>query len=457
MMVRKCLIFAAFLGLISCVPLTPPTPVPPPPPALAPMAVHTCVPGAQVWIDGAGVPSNYSVPQTQDGVYNIPTTVVAFNIHATAAGYPQYGVVAPTNAQLNTVVFFGNCTNQTQGGVHVVVTPAWSPLVPPLPAYPSRSQLANSQENMQGEILASACFTGNWWDPFITTFSDPACRQAVYTMKHAAGDQAIIIPLSWSYLESGVIGPTQGTDFWGNLTGLRSLLLEAIANGFYIDLRMAGDGESASGAPCPAGAYNDPVGHTYGRACVLGELPALIQALKGDGGTSTAGDLTPFIKFNTGFDGVFYGWEPSVAEIGAFGSAFRALLPQGYLAIEFNIGHIPCGEGTGSFGNPAGCLWNFDEVDAEFDPNQVHDDANWQISARLLGPLYKRPADQPAGDDPSPACYTCVLNSRGLPYVSVAFELDTYYWVRNSISLPATQANAAYLRAEGWVLVSSPK
>ncbi len=62
----------------------------------------------------------------------------------------------------------------------------------------------------------------------------------------------------------------------------------------------------------------------------------------------------------------------------------------------------------------------------------------WQIAGRLLGPDYHRPAEQPAADDPAPPYYLVNSTPRGARIV-VAFEFETYRWVRSQIA--ATQVN----------------
>lgn len=81
-----------------------------------PLEVHTCVPGATVWVDGALLPS---VPQkiTADAngvaaMPGIPGAAAAFNLHATAPGLTEYGAVITTKAQPGEriIVYLGSCT-----------------------------------------------------------------------------------------------------------------------------------------------------------------------------------------------------------------------------------------------------------------------------------------------------------------------------------------------------------
>ncbi len=333
------------------------------------------------------------------------------------------------------------------------------PLQAPLPPAPTREQILTAPNGgMQGEFFSDPqCGTFPWWDPLVTTIR-AECRPAVYAMKRAYGDKKIIVPLTWSYLESGLAIDGTGADYSEDLPAFHALLEEIIRAGFYVDLRLGADGASN----CPIGQarhcdYNDPVGHTYGNAWLVDNFDRIFTALD---------DLHGFTEFNPGFDGVFYGWDP--AWIRAFGAQFRArcALPDHcFLSIEFNSGHIPTGEGGGSF-LPGGDMVDYDAIDAEFDPGEsgvVHNDNIWQITARLLGPSYVRPADQPGDDDPgtpfdarSGKFYLAPLNARGLPYVPRAFEPNTYYHVRNRLSRETSKADRDYLASLGWRWIGIP-
>jgi hypothetical protein len=130
---------------------------------------------------------------------------------------------------------------------------------------------------------------------------------------------------------------------------------------------------------------------------------------------------------------------------------YRKLQPDGYLAIEHDIGHIPCGEGGDDYA-PGGLMQNYDTILSEFD--SVHEDSCWQIVARMV-PVYHRPPDQPAGDDPHPPFYLKHGTPRG-PYFHVAFEPTiggVYQWCRGQCSLEDVQAVRTYERAMGCALV----
>ena len=321
------------------------------------------------------------------------------------------------------------------------------PPVPTLPPMPTRNQILHAPNGgMEGEVFTDPACGGPfvWWDPIVTTLT-AACRQSVYAMKRAYGDTKIIIPISWAYLESGLAIPnTGGTDFSQNLQALHDLDQEAIEAGFYIDQRLGGDGEG------DGPGYNDPVGHTFGRQWVVDNLPRIYTALA---------DLHGYIEWNPAWDSWFYGWTPQ--EIADFGAFFRTVCtdaPTCHLMAEMNTGHIPVGDGVMSF-SPTGAMSNYDGVQIEFTNSGtgvVHDDSDWQIAGRLLGPAYVRPPDQPSSDDPTPPCYTCALNAQGQPFVVVAFEPDTYNWVRGQETSASALATREYLSAQGFTLIDIP-
>jgi hypothetical protein len=316
------------------------------------------------------------------------------------------------------------------------------PPPPPLPAPPTLQSLLTAQNaGMQGETFqdpTNACGYGTswpWWDPVITMLTPP-CRAMAYALKHAAGDTQIIEPISWSYLEAGVVIPNAGADYTQNLSGFHALLLEAIQNGFTVDVRLAGDGESSTtSAPW---SYNDPVGHTYGQNWLSATFPAIYATLS---------DLQPYIVWNPGFDGVWYGWQAS--EIQAFGAEVKGLCGTCALSIEPAGGLASLGNGAADYAAGGG-LSQYDAIDIEFTPGQMSDDVNWQIADRLLCGQFARPPDMPATDDPDAPCYNVTAK------VVVGFELDTYLWVRNAYTLAQILTDGAYLKAEGFSVLDIP-
>jgi hypothetical protein len=77
-----------------------------------PMAIHTCVAGAEVWLDGAGVPD---LRKTADANGNVeflifPASIGAFNLHATSPKFPEYGAVITTKPSIEPlIIILGSC------------------------------------------------------------------------------------------------------------------------------------------------------------------------------------------------------------------------------------------------------------------------------------------------------------------------------------------------------------
>jgi hypothetical protein len=263
----------------------------------------------------------------------------------------------------------------------------------------------------------------------------------------------------------------------------RVLAYELIADGFFIDCPLGGDGLGSGPG------YNDPVGRTYGNQWLVnGNLERMLRALQGDGSKARP-DLTPYILFRAGWDSIFYSWgDPAAAtastdglglrwrwtrlrdakptpltvkqldaqqqRVKDFGVLFRQILPSGHLAIEHTPGTIPCGEGGGDYA-PGGLMQTYDTILSEFDT--FHEDSYWQIAGRMLE-HYVRPSDQPAGDDPHPPWYLASGNPRG-PYFWCAFEPTkhgAYEWCRGRTTREAMQQEDQYIRATGVTLTGYP-
>src|SRR5581483_588135 len=152
--VHRVLRFAAVASLFSCnafisvpdspfhtttapaptpTPQQPPQPQAPPQTPERPVVFHTHVANAHFWLDGALVPA-VDLTTGADGdtpAFTLPANISAFNVHATAAGYGEYGVVAHVTAQDTPLDgFFGDCPGGCTAGTHeVFVGPKWDPNV----------------------------------------------------------------------------------------------------------------------------------------------------------------------------------------------------------------------------------------------------------------------------------------------------------------------------------------
>lgn len=298
-----------------------------------------------------------------------------------------------------------------------------------LPPVPSRAELCAVKMSFQGLTFETPSYGNVFWWETLAWFPHAEDRQAAYAAKRAAGDTHCILDLAGCYKE-GIPGEYNdvGADWSQNLDGLVALAYEALAEGFLIDLRLAGDGQGAGPD------YNDPVGHTYGYAWLMDNFPRIAEAFR---------PISQYIVFVPGYDGVFYGWEPE--QVMAFGKLFRSFFPDGVLGIEFNTGHIPVGEGGGDY-LPNGRMQDYDVIYGEFDPINYHQSSTWQIVGRMVQP-YTAPADQNDGDH-NPPFYLGVPNPRG-PWYFIAFEILTYVWVRGGNTPADIDAYRGYFAGMG--------
>lgn len=298
-----------------------------------------------------------------------------------------------------------------------------------------RDQVLAVRLSFQGLTVDTPSFGRLPWFEVIAWLDDPRDRQAAYQAKRAAGDTHAIVDLSGAYLEPGQpYAQMPGKDFTTDLPSFRARVEECLEEGFLVDVRLAGDGQSN-----PAGGYNDPVGKTYGHQWLMANLSRVVDALDG---------VHDSVIFCPGYDGVFYGWTPD--QVNAFGQRFRSLLPNGYLALEFSAGVTHLGNGAADYG-PGGALQAFDLFYGDFFgwlPNGTAGDQVWQVVARMIGPAYRRPPDQPAQDDPSPPFYLRAGTPRG-PYVYNALEFDAFRWVRSQVTADIVRQERAYFQSIG--------
>jgi hypothetical protein len=434
--------------LVACGPVAIVTaPIPP-----RPVAILTCVPGATVWIDGSLIDSPAQIADA-NGTVTFPAVsgaAGAFNIHARAPGYPEYGMVEPLPAGPHQYLV-GLCVPLTVPGLQIQATP-WLPI---FPDPPTRDAILHAQGCFQGVTVVTVQFGElPMFDPALSSFS-PADRLATYAAWHAANCQIVSLSITWDYGEagqpygSGQLVPPQDLR-GGDLTALRTLLTEVIQHGFYVRLHLAGDGTDS-------GPY------IYGYQALVNDLPRVIAGLR------RAPDLTRYVVFVPGFDGIidyneqtqsFGPW--SMAQLAGYLVQLRQLCGDCYSAVEPSIG--PLGGTLPEFLRDAS-LTNYshdeaydalDQVLNEFPPDEggQHGALSWQIADRLLGPTFIRPPDM-VGDPSAPWAdsrwSTAQPTSRG-PIVGVAFEFSTYVWVRRQITAAAVALVRAYYRSMGYAV-----
>ena len=328
---------------------------------------------------------------------------------------------------------------------HVGPTPP-PPGTLPLPA-PSRDQVIAVRAGFQGETAVTQQYgTFPVFGPETTTLND-ADLHSFCAQLAGRGWTHGEIALSWLYAEPGFLMPVPGRDLSQDLPELARRIVIMLQHFKVVMLFLAGDGLSqprnAQNQWVGGNQYNDPVGHTYGYEWLMENFPRVASYLQ----NSPYGDLTKYVLFSPGYDGVFYGWgyagevpDQQPDRVVNFGTLFRSLLPNGYLAIEHTPGKIPVGEG-GSDWAVGGRMMNYDVVLSEFfywAPGMPAGDQCWQIVARLNRP-YNRPANQPSGDDPNPPFYLSNDTPRG-PVSYVPFEYATYQWTRGQVTAEQVQA-----------------
>jgi len=304
------------------------------------------------------------------------------------------------------------------------------PAIPVLPPPPSRQAAIALKLTFQGLTVTTAQYgTLPWFEPWIGALSALSDRQAVYAAKHAAGDTHLIVecftntqPVYNEAPYTAIIAPSCEQ----NQAQFLALVEEIIQNGFIPVIAYDGDDGDNPVDGYPNAARQAPI---------LANLLA----------SSQLGDLNPYAVYARLWDSVFYGSSP--ANIQAFGKLFRSILPNGYLAIEFNIGHIPVGNGPADYA-PGGMMTDYDVILAEYPDWPTTGDAVWQVNARLLGPDYHRPSDQPSTDDPNPPYYLASPSPRG-PYAAICFERGEYGWTHGQLSLSQIEAQNTYYRAMG--------
>lgn len=313
----------------------------------------------------------------------------------------------------------------------------------PLPIIPTRDQVCKVRAAFQGETAQTIDYgTFPVFGLETSTLSYPDLH-AYCAQLAGRGWTHGMIAVSWAYNEPGFLMPVPGRDLSQEIPELAHRIKIMLEHFTAVMVFCAGDGLSKPKSQDGTYPYNDPVGHTYGYEWLCDNFPRIAQGLK----ESAYGDLTKYLLFVPGFDGVFYGWgypgevpDRQPDRVVHFGQVFRSALPDGYLAIEHTPGNIPVGEG-GSDWASGGRMQCYDCVLSEFNWPATGDQV-WQVVGRLNRP-YHRPPDQPAGDDPNPPWYLEPPTPRG-PVFYVPFEYATYQWTRGQVTAEQVQAARQY-------------
>jgi hypothetical protein len=271
---------------------------------------------------------------------------------------------------------------------------------------PTRQQVLSINMHFRGGLIVNSPTYGLMpWYPPALSWCDVATRSLVYEQMREAGDTHVIIEIpnglplydeSDQFYSSDKFPALDWTNGETKLDGnLAQFVDEVIENGFYYIIAM--DERQDHSAKI---------------------MQLVLQSLTDY--QLSFGALMP------GYDGVFYGWSPT--QVSSWASIARSIKPNCYLVIEFNVGHIPVGNGPADF-LVGGAMDGFDGVLGEFQSGAgLHSDTTWQIVGRLIKP-YNRPSDQQPNDDPHPPFYL-TDSPRGFR-VFVFFETDyPYLWVR---------------------------
>ncbi len=412
-------LLAGAIGLVVCGPVPVPAPQPPGP-APAPAAtwlldVIACSARAenpcqdQYAIAGASIQLHFADgyhTQTASAkgytVWTVPSTLVASDTIIDAPGYTE------TRAHIDVA---GTHDGRAHNVVYVQAA------MPPLPPAPTRDDLLNVHITFQGLMVHCDPYGDLPWFEAALPWLSPTCRQAAYTAKHASsawpgGDTHAIIQLPSGpplYNDANQpyspdrCGPLAWTAGGTRIDGrLADLVAEVARAGFPRELLFLGGDDGEAGFPI-----------------AMRQLDLVHDALL----NSAYGDLRGYVVPIPGWDGVFYGYTPQ--HIYDWGNKCRSLFP--YCGLEHQTGHIPAGEGPGEWWAPNGPMSWCDLLLSEFNDDQF-DDTVWQIAARLLGPAYRRPPNQPSGDDPNPPFYMRDATDRG-PIVNCAFEYGEFGFV----------------------------
>lgn len=393
-----------------------------------------------VWFDGAGVTDQgpFSATVGRVGFPQFPGAVTIANVHIRADGYQPYDcVTAIPGGSYDFFVGVGPVGDAYGQGWFVGQngsTCARS-LTPTLPAPPTRDQALAVNVSFQG----TTCHTDQFGDEPLFTPSvpwhTPSDRQKIYACVKAEGRTHIDLvlpsgpPLYDECCQFYTADKFPAKDWTANQTAIDPALAALV-----VEVRQAGL------IPILHMAEQQPIS-TW-------EIGAVLDALA----TSAYGDLRRQVGvYLPGYDGIFYGWEPSHDLIPAWAAVGRTHCSDCQLGIEFNIGHIPLGEGDQDYVS-GGDMRGYDALFIEFQDDGLVNNNTFGIVERLIGPRYIRPvSDAPPNDggDSHPRPWILATPTDRGPWAVVCFEFDTYPWVRFGISADAVQAHRAFLNAMG--------
>lgn len=304
----------------------------------------------------------------------------------------------------------------------------------PLPARPTRDQACAVLNQLQGISVGDH----HLFDPEIGWSDDKAFRLAAY-----AAHRAVRLPNGTPKPDTHVCLSLDMSGLAG-LPKIKAVIREAITEGRMtaVLLMCMGDGNEAGKPNHDPGALNFP--------WLMANFPAIYAFMK------QGEDLTPWIVFCPGFDGVIPGWQPW-ARVNEFLRLARAVIDaggSGYLGLEFSAGYWSWSGERDDLGTPDGQM--VDVVLFEFPINWgppaappanllLPDGSDWApttpndqrdpwtqvwLMNRMIGARYIRPAMQPRNYEPNPA-YANGDTPRGRKFF-IMWERSTYMWCRQN-------------------------
>lgn len=290
---------------------------------------------------------------------------------------------------------------------------------------PTRDQMCGVRNQLQGISIGDH----HLFDPEIG-FADVSFRQQAYAAHRALGDTHICLSLDLTGLAC--------------LPTLKAVIREAIAEGFGVLLMCMGDGNDGQ----------DP--GSLGFSWLMANFNSIVDYME------QGEDLTPWINFGPGFDGVIPAWQP-FTRVNQFVRMARERLDRlkwgsGYLNLELAYGFTSWSGERNDWATPDGQMvdtilqefpinWGPPEAPPanlltpdgrDWSPSASNDDrAPWTqvwLMQRMLGPLYRRPSSQPPNYDPNPPYLLGGGTPRGR-FFYIAWERTTFMWTRQNCDI----------------------
>jgi hypothetical protein len=267
----------------------------------------------------------------------------------------------------------------------------------PFPPAPSQATIRTGQITGQGLTVHTTKYGDMPWWPGCWPWLDAATRAEVAPQLIANGDEILLIDIPHGPALYDEAGQFYSPDKFGPLDMTRNFTAIDPAWVALVEEAIGTFGFKAVWIALPTddNATTDPNGHHTGFNHGMALRPLLIQALA----SSLKADLNPYCAKLLMWDGVFYGFTP--AELQEWFDSSYVVDPTSVYGMEHSTAHIPAGEAVSDW-QPGGPMYHCSLLLGEFNSGQF-DDTVWQILGRCLPPgTYKRPADQPSGDDPNP-------------------------------------------------------